>query len=773
MDQLEKKEATVKDIYVDCEQYGAQYGDIQKFIKDLLLGLTSNIQVIRENQTFIRNYLETLKEVPQEIKQEKSIEKPIEEIIETLVVKPATQAMSTQTFTEQPTDNIMVIQSVSDEGETIQIYNKPYSHEEGKEDDRNVIVEAKYIRGQSGDPKRASELVLRNVPKHFETTFVEPDETTTEITVDPDGTKRIIVKKLTRTTQQIVKHEEYDAATLPEHIHAQLGLSGTTHDFIVGTPDNALEQHSGITESSLSAVIEHVSHRVIRKTRKIIKKIVIIDGQEHITEEVIEEPDEVEEFSENRPAIEYETIEKPTTEIVQTVIIERSEESVPEILEVQQMIAEVLDEAQQEVKISEVQQIQEPTVIPDVMIAADVEAPSEAVTETPVIEGENQPDQVFKVITEAPVELSASELDNLAPIEDIKDIWPYETPYIASQPTITEIVELPAPTQHDNDSQSIWPQNLTIGSNIDFNEYSFDCTLEKSADYLDINISETPDPGLNVIEEISDHPMVEEILKTEEVEERKLSDLLAAMSIEPEPEPEIPEPQIADVIETQILEEPPISDLVEEKSVPEESRPISPPQIATVTIIKTMTFLEQERINAEATMIVTTEPPISEKRTEAAPIQEIVEQTIESIENLPQEPFSPEEILQEIIDVHLVPEKIPEQDDVAPTMEASVDQTDKAVLSQVEMFIEQEASTPNLFEATSITVDSQLDKEPKEVELVKEEIIEPAVTLSEPAEQIFEPTEVTISETRIEQETVQQPEEIQQIEMTVRKLFIF
>jgi hypothetical protein len=119
-----------------------------------------------------------------------------------------------------------------------------------------------------------------------------------------------------------------------------------------------------------------------------------------------------------------------------------------------------------------------------------VEQPAE-----PVIEGESQPEQVFETVTEAPVVLIASEVDKLAPIEDISNIWPYETPHIASHPAIAELTQ-PAPTQHDNDSQSIWPQNLTIGSNIDFNEYSFDRTLERSEDYLDNDSFVVADAGL-------------------------------------------------------------------------------------------------------------------------------------------------------------------------------------------------------------------------------------------------------------------------------------
>lgn len=521
LEKLEQNERTVNEIQVDCEQYGAQNADVKKFIKDLLFGLTSNIQVIRENQKLIQCCMVSLKETEIEdtrCKDESALPKREEEkmachvdIIYPEISKPVTHATSTQTTTEKSTDNIMVIQSMNSEGETIQIYNVPCAYEEGQDDNKNVTVEAKYVRGNLGEPKRASELVLKNVPKHFETTFIEPDETTTEIIVDPDGSKRIIVRKLTRTTQKFIKHDEYADINLPEHLRSQLGVSETTHDVIVGERDPSFEQHSGITESSLHAVIEHISHRVIKKTRKIIKKIVIINGQEHVTEEVIEEPDEVEDFTEDIPSSKNENVfvvakvapilERSSTEEDSGHIVDQQSKMSEKEKDVEESSWFNLEESSDVIIKPEVVDYPEHELVfdndpstnamknfLDIGISGENYEPL-TFEQNKLIgyENDNQTEQVFKTVTEAPVELIASEVDKLAPIEDVSNIWPYEIPPISTQPSITDIARMIASKQQDTDSEIIWPQNSSIGSNIDFNEYSFDRTLEKSTDYLDNN----------------------------------------------------------------------------------------------------------------------------------------------------------------------------------------------------------------------------------------------------------------------------------------------
>ena len=438
LDKLVEKEDVVKNVYCDCEKL-TQHSDIQNLVKVLLLELTSISEVIRENQNFIRSNIHKLKDVePTVIKQESiDVQQPIveQQIVEH--VKPETQAISTQTIRELPTtDNIMVIQSVNDEGETIQIYNMTnLPGNEGTSQD--VILEAKYSRSTSGEHKRGSELLLKNVPHHFETTFTEPDETTTEIFVDPDGSKRIIVRKLTKSTQQIIQ-QDGSQSIMPPEMQAKLGFSGTTHDVIVSCTDSALspielEQHPDIEESTLHAVIEHVSRRVIRKTRRIIKKITIIDGKEHITEEIVEEPDEVEEYSDNFPETDLNT-------------------------------SEIGYEISRSAPIQDIVEIKEDFVEPKAL-----SGPSD--------------DQVFEKI-HAQVELNASPVDTQSPveidtrnseIEQLDNIWPY---YVAhsSQPQtkLSDDIELPAAVENFKERVDVWPQNLTVGSDVDLDEYTFD-----------------------------------------------------------------------------------------------------------------------------------------------------------------------------------------------------------------------------------------------------------------------------------------------------------
>lgn len=302
---------------------------------------------------------------PQPIDEEQQTSFPLDEktVVETL-------DHSMQTIQEKkPTENITVTQTYSQDGhETIKFESGP--NPTVSEVTEDVFVDAKYQQIPPGETHRSSELLLRNVPQSFETTFVEPDDTTTEVIVDADGTKRIIVRKLTRTRQQVVQqHQQQQFTTVSTLIGSdmvpitqsvsQINLenqrstntisesdggtktvisqqgrgsyvAGTSsdpmvvHEFeseplieefetsgkkvVFGGPENKTKEPTdgtdiGYEQSSIRAVVHQVTRRIIKRTRKIIKRVVIIDGVEHITEEIVEEPEEIEITEEEAPHV--------------------------------------------------------------------------------------------------------------------------------------------------------------------------------------------------------------------------------------------------------------------------------------------------------------------------------------------------------------------------------------------------------------------------------------------------------------------------------------
>lgn len=293
--------------------------------------------------------------------------------------------------------SISILKTVIGDAETIQIATKPSRKEKQPivEEPDELLVQANYrTQPQQAEQlqTQTSELNISHFKGNqpFETVFVEPDETTTEVIVDADGTKRIIVKKLHRTLvsrKQTVQKQQlttlssvtdgnvpvsqsFSQVTLQDQQSSTMLAKGdgrkeilTTQSYegkiVSGVPGGEIDVHEfqsqpqhqytvveetkpseieveGVklhegdvtfvdnqnmlvpsdriqvstqgtdiqtSSSSVRAVVQQVTRRIIRKTRRIIRRVVIVNGKEEVTEEVVEEPEEVEITEEGFPRV--------------------------------------------------------------------------------------------------------------------------------------------------------------------------------------------------------------------------------------------------------------------------------------------------------------------------------------------------------------------------------------------------------------------------------------------------------------------------------------
>ncbi|CAB3238768.1 unnamed protein product [Arctia plantaginis] len=264
-------------------------------------------------------------------------------------------------------ESIQIKQTVSDGHETIEIATRPV-HREQKLGEQSLLIDADY---RDDKLKKDAELnIIHSLPQSFETVMFEPDETTTEVIVDADGTKRIIVKKIRKTLvtrQHVLESQEHDSRILSSNVpceaYSQIALSqnvGATSSIIedggvqhiqyqtsqgqivsnvpggevtvqefVSKPETLITMDKDMkpedilqlvemgvptqmqtTSSSVTAVVQQVTKRIVKTRRRIIRRIVIIDGKEHVTEEVVEEPDDVEVYEEQIPRISINVKER-------------------------------------------------------------------------------------------------------------------------------------------------------------------------------------------------------------------------------------------------------------------------------------------------------------------------------------------------------------------------------------------------------------------------------------------------------------------------------
>ncbi|EZA53953.1 hypothetical protein X777_05796 [Ooceraea biroi] len=309
----------------------------------------------------------------------------------------------------QTQEAIKVLKTTKGDHDVIEIATKYVPSSSGQELARleqcsalpseNIVVDMKYQDAQKADSATSELNIVHIAPQSFETVLVEPDDVTTEVVVDADGTKRIIVRKLRRTTvtsrqttqqrvstlstaldgapptvqafseaamrdQQVtvtrtrpdgtietttrqiyggrvttgapaegIKVEEYESEPRYTRIVTQ-GQIGDIGSQPVEEEEVLMEGGEYQTKtSSVHAVVQQVTRRVIKRTRKIIRKVTVVDGKETTTEEVIEEPEEIEIDEEDIPHISINVVKSEDQKIIapEAIETEREELTKPEM----------------------------------------------------------------------------------------------------------------------------------------------------------------------------------------------------------------------------------------------------------------------------------------------------------------------------------------------------------------------------------------------------------------------------------------------------------
>lgn len=471
------------------------------------------------------------------------------------VVPVETAEVALQTQKERaPTENIMVTQTLQHGQETIQIdttLNKPTS-----EPPADVEIEARYHQKPKGDVDRATELILKNVPQAFETTFVEPDECTTEVVVGPDGTKHIVVKKISRTRQQIVQQQQISSIETVTDSDGNIEVKSTGQINVenVQTTDTredpekrgyhtvvtqqtcgsvvdgsqpktvtvsefetepVIEQYDQLltpdaeskmmpfrvaageslvaSQGSIHTVTQQITRKLIRKTRKIIKHIVIIDGKEHVTEEIVEEPEEIEMSEEElAPQVNVNIVRTVNGKVVSEEEFQRMmQEPGVVIEEVATDLSQTAVEPQQQVFDIESINISTTTTTPQPEqqepLQLDIQTPLPTTTTTTTTTTVTTTTETTK---EAPVELRAPQVEIEEPVVPVAPISPvHVTAAEVAEPSVSPPATSPQaiPTTTTTTTtlvtteeiqpvveniDSIWPiEHHLVPSNIEFSQH--------------------------------------------------------------------------------------------------------------------------------------------------------------------------------------------------------------------------------------------------------------------------------------------------------------
>lgn len=747
---LKDKEKTLLAIKAKCENL-VDHADVSPLTKALLEQLLLTIEVIRKQITISNEQIRILllhlqrlrekspalsestigsspmpehEEEPKYIHVEQQTSFPLEKA-------PAdTVEISVQTTKEKkPTENILVTQTVSEGHETIKFESTP--NPSVPEQTEDVYVDAKYQ--QPNDPKKMTELILRNVPPtSFETKFVEPDDTTTEVVVDENGTKRIIVRKVTRTLkqQQIVHQQQQQQFTTIQSVVgegdepieqsvSQVNLERqsttyTTHDdggsktvsasqsrtsIATGeSPDKLIVQEviehapqvteyssnllqqiqpgqtiqtttlpTGIEQSSIQTVVQHVTQRVIRRRKQIIRRVVIIDGKEHVTEEIVELPDEVEITESETPNINVNIIQS------QTIVSNEPKVELPgdDVQQIQKVCETPISEIepiavtktkrthidsdkgkkkrdQKQVKDDKEKDSQvldlesapvELVVVENAPIVADLSITSVDVDVTKI---ELPADQKEIIVVKEPqsseVIVEQTIITEESPVENIEEIWPPNAPSDSPPPShdVSQSISIQSersiePEQEDSiKSQEIWPIDEKTGTPVVLDEYKFEKGIPETSTIENVRkenvqitktieiITEKPATPVQSIEivEISQKSTPETEEEKEEPSERseKSSGTFVVESDVTPKSQEQPSSAKEDKKSKKKQKKKKSKDLPDQRDVTSEflagerydvdTKPVESTAIVQVDVIETKTPLESEKIEIKTTQEV-------------------------------------------------------------------------------------------------------------------------------------------------------------------------
>lgn len=467
-------------------------------------------------------------------------------------IETAEMSMQTQKLLK-PTENITITQIHKPDGENL-IQIDTVSNKELPEVPENVEIEARYHKKPQKDIESSTELILKNVPEVFETTFTEPDNTTTEVVIGPDGSKHFILKKVTNTRQEIVHQQQVStidtvtdsAGNIKVQSTDQVNLENIrtieqTGDDKTGYSTVVTEQTRGslidgsnpenivirefempptveevkqvmpgetdiITQGNITAVVEQVTRKIVRKTRKIIKRIVIIDGKEHVTEEIVEEPEEIEmTIEEATPDVcvnivrtvngkvvteeEFQDLIQQPNVVIQEISTDTpdsTKNTQPQVFNIDSSILttttttehDTQEKLQQEPESSERLTHAQVEIVDLPAHSVEIESIDDTVVETPTDKVDSN--QIVNTISVLTTQIEEPN------VEDLREIWPVQHHL---QPTDiefskhTDILASPVvdktDTATDTVSEQIWPLCVETGYPVSLENYEFDKRVQQ------------------------------------------------------------------------------------------------------------------------------------------------------------------------------------------------------------------------------------------------------------------------------------------------------